>query len=429
MKTKIEYFVIIGDSLSDKGQMAASMLSPFAGLKGYSPDGRFTNGFTWDDFFCDEVFKEKNSNSTIKTSDDKRVTTNTSQAYVRTYCIGGLTSYAYDKEFRINPYYEATDLVLSNLDEQRVKIQADDRNMIISEAQKQKTLVIEWSGANDLITVNSTPTTDAAEKAIQARIENLNKMIRMGYRHFVLFNLPNLSLTPRFQNGAKEERDHANTAVIFFNERLTEEIEKIKNQQPDCIINFYDVNQMFTAAYNNPEVYDLDEDKKHSPLIKSQHFQNTNDPAAAKGYMFWDEVHPTEAVHAILANDFNHNCFEQHYIFQVPEETLLRQFREAYGLQWSQDKEACFGFFKQSRIKYREADLETILMHALYEGGHRTNVVIRGLGWIDQNKQCSSEHTSIITALENVEAQLILNNNPAESQLPPTIQMTSISLS
>ena len=65
---------------------------------------------------------------------------------------------------------------------------------------KIKTLVIEWSGANDLITVNLHPNIKTAQRAVNARIENIEKLIEQGYQHFVLINLSDLSLTPRYQN-------------------------------------------------------------------------------------------------------------------------------------------------------------------------------------------------------------------------------------
>lgn len=409
MKEKIEYFVIIGDSLSDKGQMNdKNILSQFAGLKGYSPNGRFTNGFTWDDFFCDEIFRQNNAASELKISDDTRVTTSQSQNFTRTYCIGGLTAHAYAKDVRINPYFEVTDLLLSNLDEQRNKIKSNDEYRSISDQQKANTLVMEWSGANDLITVNARPTTQAAHDAVNARIKNLTEMIDMGYKHFVLFNLPNLSLTPRFQNGTSDAREHAYNSVMYFDRLLEEEIDRVKKLHEDCTIHLYDANQLFTHAFHNPEHYGLEEEKKCVPLISSKHYENTNNPLAAKGYMFWDEVHPTEAVHAILASDINKKCFEPHYNFHAPEETLVQQFKEAYGLKWEQDRRSVLGFFRRSRIHYRDEqlNLEAIMKHAMHEDGYRTLAVIQDLGWVNQKKQCTSKHAATIAALENVEALL-----------------------
>ena len=53
--SKISHLVLMGDSLSDRGTMDHRYLFDLlpmrflSGLKGKSPDGRFTNGFTWSD--------------------------------------------------------------------------------------------------------------------------------------------------------------------------------------------------------------------------------------------------------------------------------------------------------------------------------------------------------------------------------------------
>lgn len=187
--------------------------------------------------------------------------------------------------------------VIATLDGMRDKIEKDDIAMVTTAEQKESTLVFEWSGANDLITVNEHPTIEAAERAVKARKHNLEKMISMGYKHFILFNLPDLSLTPRFQAQHEHIRQVAHISVQHFNQCLIQQIQSLIDEHPQCSIAIYDVNQLFTNAYHNPEVFGLEEEKKHTPFIKSKDFEDTDNQKPAKGFMFWDEVHPTEAVH------------------------------------------------------------------------------------------------------------------------------------
>ncbi|VVC75314.1 hypothetical protein AQUSIP_06030 [Aquicella siphonis] len=55
-KPTISHFVMMGDSLSDRGTMDRRKLfgvipmSWLSGLAGRSPRGRFTNGFAWSDY-------------------------------------------------------------------------------------------------------------------------------------------------------------------------------------------------------------------------------------------------------------------------------------------------------------------------------------------------------------------------------------------
>ena len=165
----------------------------------------------------------------------------------------------------------------------------------------------------------------------------------------------------------------------------------------------YDVNQLFTKAYNDPEAFGLDEDKKHTPFIKSKDFEDTDNQKVAKGFMFWDEVHPTEAVHKQLANDMQQTVFAPTYNFSAPKDSLLNQFQESYGKRWVNDKAGNLGFFRKSNIDYKNADLTTILRHGLFEKGYRTLDVIVELGWVNRKKALVSSHPLIDEAMRAIE--------------------------
>ncbi len=409
----IERFIIIGDSLSDKGTMARSVLGAFSGLKGTSPKGRFTNGYVWDDFFCERVYREATAQGAEAKSEenpakrplfilnnDEVVATKTSPVYVRTYCEGGMTAHDYSDRLTGNIMLDATAEVLATLNSMREKVLIDDRFIGADAEHKKSTLVIEWSGANDLITVNTHPTLDAAELAVNARILNLEKMIERGYQHFILFNLPDLSLTPRFQkpNAPKEQ---AQQSVRYFNSRLQEKVDELMLNVPHCQITVFDANQLFTEAYMNPAKFGLDEAKKHQPFLESEAFKDHDETTTAEGFMFWDEVHPTEALHHQLAS-YLYPIFTTHYQFQLPKESLLQQFQEAYGMKWQSDQEKWSGRLHRSNIDYMHADLQTIIRHGLFEKGYRTRGIIQQLGWVDQGKQCSTKNSLILETVTMV---------------------------
>ena len=139
-KKSVDRFLIIGDSLSDKGTMAHSILAPLSGLRGNSPDGRFTNGYIWADFFCERVLLDSMLTSVtydptdtkllFEHNDDQRVATSSSQDYVRTYCEGGLTAHNYFERVSLNIELDVTEKVLATLDGMRDKIEKDDRAMV-----------------------------------------------------------------------------------------------------------------------------------------------------------------------------------------------------------------------------------------------------------------------------------------------------------
>ena len=426
MKKKIDRFLIIGDSLSDKGTMARSYLALFSGLEGTSPVGRFTNGYVWTDFFCQNVLS-KALHATAESilleplfelNDNERVVTDESQTYVRTYCEGGMTAHNYFSRRTLNIELGLTQKFLSNLDEMYDEIKKDDDLMVISFEDKAKTLVIEWSGANDLITVNDMPTKEAAEKAVHARIKNVERLIALGYRQFILINLPNLSLTPRFQNGSAHKREAANESALHFNDYLATQMQALVQKYPEHHLSLYDANALFAQAYNNPAAFGLEEEKKHKPFIESKHFQDTQNQLIAKGFMFWDDVHPTQAVHQHLAHDLYQLVFTPKFDFVVPNDDLLRQFQECYGNRWENDLAVCcVGFFRRSRIDYKNADLQTILKHGLYGGGQRTLEVMIKLGWVDKDKRLISTEPLLKEAWRAIEPQDSATNEEIKAEL------------
>lgn len=416
MQHRIENLLVIGDSLTDRGTMARSAIAAFSGLYGKSPHGRFTNGYVWLDYFIQQVVqkgqipewiqpKTPQKKALFSINNDEYVGTQASPIFARTYCIGGMTAYDYSDVIRPGHcVLNAEAKVLQTLDSMRQEAITDDTYIDRQDNEKQSTLVIEWSGANDLITINEKPTREAAQRAVEARIDNMKALIVQGYRHFVLFNLPDLSLTPRFQNGHADLRDSAADSVLFFNQMLKEKLDEVIQQYPDCKINVFDANALFSQAYHDPEHFGLDKAKRHQPFLDSRAFKGDDSSLTAKDYMFWDDVHPTEALHVQLAKHFYEYVFSVHYTFGFSQQTAIRKFQEAYGMRWEDESHSTCGLFKKSKIDYLSQDLtlEKILQHGLHEKGHRTRKVIQSLGWIHPNGSCAIDHPFIVEAYTNV---------------------------
>ncbi|ASQ45340.1 SGNH/GDSL hydrolase family protein [Legionella clemsonensis] len=435
-KPIIEHIISMGDSLSDPGRMAHKKLGGLipmdglSGLKGKSPKGAFTNGYVWDTDFgtdfveeriirtlkrkgedsteiADEVIvhdpKVENSLHNLKLDDYRRINF-AGRDFIRYYDEGGLTSYDYSGRITTNIKCLVTEKVVSNLDEKRSLLLADDNARAISAEHKKRTLITEWSGANDLITVNNEPSKEEAEKAVLARIKNAEELIKAGYYHFVLFNLPDLSLTPHFYRLGEKEQANAREVCNYYNQLLQQKVTELSEKHPNCSINTFDVNKIFTDAYYNPQKYQLDSAKIHSPYLESKDFKlNSNKTSPAPGYMFWDDKHPSAHVHKILAEKF-YDEFSEKYHFSAPHESLLTQFRENYGQKWKDDKEGWFGFFRTTHINYKTESLtlENILKHALEDGGKRTREVITELGWIDNEGKLIAKNPSLVAAMKKL---------------------------
>lgn len=353
-KQVISHLVMMGDSLSDTGRMDEKELLGFipmsriTGLKKNSPLGRFSNGYVW----CDDVtatlanqfiidsLKEKYGMTSAEVADailmgDKRVKEVIQNAYnlrdykgvkfngldfVRNYAEGGSSAHSYHGALSSSPSRFFARLILSSLDKMREKLLADDKASHISNKQKAETLVTEWDGLNDLTTVNRHPSKAEADRAVKDRIKNAEVMIQHGYRNFVLINIPDLSLTPRYKEKSAAEQKNAHDVTEYFNQELAKAAKKLNDQYPVASIKIFDVNAIFNEVYHNPEKFGFDKAKLRTPYLDSKDFKlKPNSTSPSDGYLYWDKSgHPTADTHALLSKRF-YEQFSPLYNFTAPK--------------------------------------------------------------------------------------------------------------
>jgi len=404
-KINVNHIVTFGDSLSGRARFFNKKLlfnqlstNAITGMNKISPLGRFTNGRVWIDDEAEklekryhETLQKKENHDATKTVlpvvnlNDPREIKHHHSDFIRTYNEGGATADEYTDKFTTNLKLLATRKMITNLTQLRDEMLGDNEARGVTPEEKEKTLISEWIGANDLITVNERPTEEAAKKAVDARIKHLEILAEHGYKHFVSFNLPDLSLTPRYQRMSLKERLNAQKVSKYFNDRLTDQVTELQKKHPDCSFDIFDINAIFQDAYKHPQKYGFDPDKKKSPIIESKgfNFKAVNDKEH-RDYIFWDDVHPSAAVHQLLSDKFDEFVSKKYNITPV-EDSLLTKFKHSYGQKLLDSQRGLFGFFRNSRIDYKHAKLEDILRHALSEGGERTRQVITELGLINKN--------------------------------------------
>lgn len=111
----------------------------------------------------------------------------------------------------------------------------------------KNSLILDWAGANDIITIN-TPNLDSAREAAEKRVINFETAINSGATKFIIFNLPDLSETPRYRNSPPEEKNKAKIVSQYYNELMNEKILELKQKHPNVKIDVYDVNQAFSQC-------------------------------------------------------------------------------------------------------------------------------------------------------------------------------------
>jgi phospholipase/lecithinase/hemolysin len=155
------------------------------------------------------------------------------------------------------------------------------------------------AGANDLLNALTFPTPNP-QKAIQATInEAVNNIVsevkalhKVGANHIMVANLPNLGLTPSVRALGSDAQTLATYASITFNKKLAFKL-------PDYVQQF-DTFSNLEKVVNNPAAFNLTN-------ITDPCFDGANVCSEPDKYLYWDDLHPTTAVHKLIG----HKLYEQ----------------------------------------------------------------------------------------------------------------------
>ncbi len=324
------------------------------------------------------------------------------------YSQGGATSHDYSWEFTLLSIFSPltaiklffTRLLISSLSKEVKEFLVDNEKQEVTSEQKKKTLVTLFSGANDLITANSDMTKRAADLAVQSTIENIKTLMANGYTNFVLCNLPDLSLTPRFKGTDKEAEAH--TISEYFNSELNKKFEQLKQENPKCSMDLFNINAVFTKVYedvrdNENSIYSgyFKKDKLQEPYLEYAKSHNiTIKPGGVspgEGHMFWDDVHPTATMHALLMSEYykSPEGLGKYKLSAPPEQSaklLCKQFAQKYHEKLNHGWFSFLNLNAKLPIEYKnpEKALMTILSYALDEENDDADFVraaMSDLGW------------------------------------------------
>lgn len=237
-KTTFSKIVFFGDSLSDNGNLYRDVLGFLPKDPPYFK-GRFSNGPVW----SEHVEKYYFDKAAIETSN---------------YAIGGQTAFLHNPLDGYLPYT----LAMSR------------ENYILHSVftDRSSTLFVIWIGANDYLPgiKNIDQLTDSVTSSIKATIEDL---IYHGATHFLIINLPDLSLLPSGKASGYGETLKA--ATIVHNLKLDGVVTSVQTEYKNINIHLYQVNQFFDKVLENPDVYN---EKYHT------HITNVSESCWSGGY-------------------------------------------------------------------------------------------------------------------------------------------------
>jgi phospholipase/lecithinase/hemolysin len=118
-----------------------------------------------------------------------------------------------------------------------------------------------------------------------------------GAREFLVLNVPNLGLTPAVRSSGSGAESAANSLAVSFNLGLNGTLSGLAATLPAIQIVPFDFYSEANTLVANPEAFGLSdvEDACVTPNMPPFACQMPDE------FLFWDGIHPTAAVHAILA--------------------------------------------------------------------------------------------------------------------------------
>jgi len=260
---------VFGDSLSDVGNDSLFTLSAVPGPSYF--EGRFSNGPVYSELLAQGLGLGP---------------------LVRSGSSGN--GYAYGGALTSGTSFP-TSLVVDDLDDQ-IDDYLDNRTV---DADALYTVLI---GANDFFGGQTNVLTPAGRVA-----NDLDRLADAGVENFLVLNLPELGLTPRYNGSVSGDSSQAgafNQLARSYNAALAGVLDDLETDYPDANVFRLDVagllNDLIDAG-------------------AARGFTNTTDPAAPgleagdlfydesqivddpDAYLFWDDVHPTAALHRLLS--------------------------------------------------------------------------------------------------------------------------------
>jgi phospholipase/lecithinase/hemolysin len=159
-------------------------------------------------------------------------------------------------------------------------------------------LFVVFAGSNDLV---------GGQANISVPINNLaddiGRLIADGARNFLVPNLPLLGHTPRY-NGNPSTLATYNTRTQQFNAALSTMLDGLALNHPAIALHRFDTAGLFNQALSNPAAFGFTNvTQPAAPGIQpgASSYNTSQIAPNPNEYVFWDDLHPTAAVHAILA--------------------------------------------------------------------------------------------------------------------------------
>ena len=244
----------------------------------FVPDGSYatgghhvTNGATWIEQFARNTGLAGYTRPGLRNIGQK----------ARNYAVGGARANDFPCRFNLS---DQLDAFLSS----GVRVSAE-------------TLVVFEMGGNDLrdVLIEAVPPS-AINDALNNIGDAIGMLYSMGARQFLLMNVPDIGRTPAAQildDLYPGTADAASYLTEIFNQGLTVLQEQL-NYYPDMDVRIFDAYALLGSIVENPGDYGIEvtDTPCVTPNVAPYRCKHPDT------YLFWDGLHPTKAVHRIMAN-------------------------------------------------------------------------------------------------------------------------------
>jgi outer membrane lipase/esterase len=264
---------IFGDSLSDVGNVFAAT----GGTQPASPyaDGQYSNGAVWVQGLAAQLGLNPLKPSLLGGND---------------YAFGGATT----------SYQPTTSTIVPNLTEQ---IGLYSLSLGGSPASASA-LYSVWIGANDIFNIldSGVDLNTALQQAKGAALAEANAIALLagaGAKNFLVALLPDLGLTPSLTTLGPQASAAGSFLAASYNSALQSDLVSLV-ESFGLSMNYLDAYGLIDDAVGDPGAFGFSNVK--DPCFTGTTTSGGDFCANPNQYLFWDDVHPTAAAQALIAN-------------------------------------------------------------------------------------------------------------------------------
>jgi phospholipase/lecithinase/hemolysin len=217
--------------------------------------------------------------------------------------LGGGTDYAYGgAETGTTPVHTANASDLTGATGQVAQFQA------AHSSADPNALYTIWIGSNDLLDILTGAPPSQYATDITAAVDNIDSAIGSlaadGAKNFLILTVPDLGVTPDAIAGGSGVQFAASALAAEFDSALISSLDAIASLD-SLNLSTLDTYSLLDAIVANPSSYGFT--NVTSPCVTGaiDYVGGTacaSTLAAQNKYLFWDDLHPTEAGHAIVAD-------------------------------------------------------------------------------------------------------------------------------